>query len=317
MIVAILFWILILFDVAALGLFFVLGLAAGPSSHTGPVAIAAFMLPIPIILLAAAIGLFVFTKSPITRGLAFLTAAAPILFVAYATISSGYIKNQHQDEAGNFTRFERGPMQDLEKAIATNDAATVTAAARAANIKSKAIDGASVLTVALRQLEKQPGPPNAIRALLEAGADPNAKQSESPLYVAIQISGKTGPEPVKLLLDAGANPNAIGTFGDPAWFMATGLMIPTEVLELLLNRGADLNAKNRTGQTALFSAVTCENWPAAHLLIEKGVDWKNFRTLNGLDLPATLKAQTQATYPQKPGLPALLQKLGTLTSITE
>lgn len=307
MIVAILFWILILFDVAALGLFFVLGLAAGPSSHTGPVAIAAFMLPIPLLLLIAAIGLFVFTKSPITRGLAFLTAAAPILFVVYATISAGYIQSQYQDQAGTPTRFERGPMQELERAIATNDAATVTAAARAANIKGKAIDGSSVLTVALRQLEKQPGPPNAIRALLEAGADPNAKQDESPLYVAIQVSGKTGPEPVKLLLDAGANPNTIGQFGDPAWFMATGLSIPTEVLELLLNRGADLNAKNRTGQTALFSAVTCENWPAAQRLIEKGIDWKSFRTLKGQDLPVTLKAQTEVSYPQKPGLPALIE----------
>ena len=316
MILAILFWILILFDVAALGLFFVLGLAAGPSSHTGPVAIAAFMLPIPLILLAAAIGLFVFTKSPITRGLAFLTAAGPILFVVYAAVSAGYIKNQHQDPSGNFTRFERGPMQDLEKAIATNNADAVTAAARAANLKAKAIDGASVLTVALRQLDKQPGQPNAIRALLAAGADPNAKQDESPLYVAIQISGKTGPEPVKLLLDAGANPNAIGQFGDPAWFMATGLMIPPEVLGLLLNRGADLNARNRNGQTALFSAVTCENWPAAQLLIEKGIDWKSFRTLKGLDLPAMLQAQTQVSYPQKPGLPALLQKLGTVTAIT-
>lgn len=306
MIVAILFWLLILFDLAALGLFFVLGLAAGPSSHTGPVAIAAFMLPVPVILIAAAIGLFVFTKSPLTRGLAFLTAAAPILFVIGSLGYSAYEMSQHSDGSGNFSRFSRGPMQELEKAIATNDAATVAAAAHAANLKAKAIDGASVLTVALRQLEKQPGPPNAIRALLEAGADPNAKQDESPLYVAIQISGKTGPAPVKLLLDAGANPNTIGQFGDPAWFMATGLSIPVEVLELLLNRGADLNAKKRNGQTALFDAVTCQNWPAAQLLIEKGIDWKSFHSNSGLDLPTTLDAQTRVSYPQKPGLPELL-----------
>jgi hypothetical protein len=62
--------------------------------------------------------------------------------------------------------------------------------------------------------------------------------------------------------------------------------------------------------------VTYENWPAAQLLIEKGIDWKSFRTLRGQDLPATLQAQTQVTYPQKPGLPALINKLGTLTAIT-
>ncbi len=307
MFLAILFWILILFDLAALGLFFVLGLAAGPSSQTGAGAIAAFMLPVPFLLLIAAIGLFVFTKSPLTRGLAFLTAAAPILFVIYAFAYSGYIQNEFQDQSGNPTRFKRGPMQELEKAIATNDAATVTAAARAVNIKAKAIDGSSVLTVALRQLEEKPGPPNAIRALLAAGASVNTKEDEPPLYVAIQVSGKTGPEPVKHLLDAGANPNTPGTFGDPAWFMATGLMIPTEVLELLLNRGANLNAKDRRGQTALFGAVICENWPAAKLLIEKGIDWKSFRANNGLDLPSTLDGQTRVSYPQKPGLPELIE----------
>ena len=307
MFLAILFWLLILFDLAALGLFFVLGLAAGPSSHTGPISIAAFMLPVPVILIAAAIGLFVFTKSPLTRGLAFLTAAAPILFLIGSVAYNGYQMSQHMDQAGNFNRFSRGPMQELEKAIATNDAAAITAAARSANLKSKAVDGASVLTVALRQLEKKPGPPNAIRALIAAGAEVNTKEDETPLYVAIQISDDAGIEPVKLLLDAGANPNTIGQFGDPAWFMATGLAIPVETLELLLSRGANLTAKDRKGQTALFGAVTCENWPAAKLLIEKGIDWKSFRTLSGLGLREALEAQTRVSYPQKPGLPEMIE----------
>ena len=94
---------------------------------------------------------------------------------------------------------------------------------------------------------------------------------------------------------------------ETAWFMATGLMIPTEVLELLLSRGANLAATDRNGQTALFGAVTCQNWPAAKLLIEKGIDWKNFRTLSGVGLPATLDGQTRVSYPQKPGLPELIE----------
>ena len=317
MLLPILFWILILIDLAAVGLFFVLGLAAGISSHTSSGAVAAFMLPVPVILLAAAIGLFVFTKSPLTRGLAFLTAAAPLLFVIGSFIYTSYEMTQHMDGSGNFSRFARGPMQELEKAIATNDAAAVTAAARNANLNGKAIDGASILTVALRQLEQKPGPPNAIRALIAAGAPVNTKEDEPPLYVAIQVSGKTGAEPVKLLLDAGANPNAPGPFKDPSWFMATGLSIPVEVLDLLLSRGADLKAKNRNGQSALFDAVLCENWPAAKLLIEKGIDWKSFRANNGLDLPTTLDGQTRVSYPQKPGLPELIQKLGIVTSITK
>ena len=185
MFIKILFWLIIACDVGALGLFFVLGLAAGPSSKTSPLAIAAFMLIVPGLLLLGAILVSVLAKSAVWRGLALLAAASPILFVVISSTYSGYDLGQYKDAKGSFASYKPGPMREVEEAIVRNDAAAVAVAARSANLKQESRDGSTVLVVALRQLAKTPGPPDVLRALLQAGADPNAAQMELPLYVAI------------------------------------------------------------------------------------------------------------------------------------
>ena len=47
MVLTIFYWLIVCFDVAVLGLFFLLGLAAAPSSKTSPMQVAAFMLIVP------------------------------------------------------------------------------------------------------------------------------------------------------------------------------------------------------------------------------------------------------------------------------
>jgi len=82
MLIKILFWMIACVDAAALLLVFVLGLAAAPSSHTSPLAVAAYLLVVPGLLLAGAIVLFLRAKSGVGRASAFLLVAAVIaLFV--------------------------------------------------------------------------------------------------------------------------------------------------------------------------------------------------------------------------------------------
>ena len=61
------------------------------------------------------------------------------------------------------------------------------------------------------------GTPSVVKTLLDAGADPNARDEDgfTPLHVAAGHS-KT-PAVVKILLDAGADPNARTTTGKTAW----------------------------------------------------------------------------------------------------
>src|SRR5690606_10222283 len=119
-------------------------------------------------------------------------------------------------------------------------------------------------------------------------------QYEFPLSIAIQLADKTGPGPVKLLLDAGANPNLATSLGVPVWFAATGRSATPETLAMLLDRGADVNFVGPKGETALFSAAATRNWAAALFLLERGADWKQGRSVNGLSFANLIDSYTGA-----------------------
>jgi hypothetical protein len=275
MLLTIAFWLLILIDVAALLLVFVLGLAAGPSSQTSPLAIAAFLLVLPGVLILAAIALFHFTASPVTRSIAFLAAAAPLLLAIAAPFYAKYNLNQYKDPSGKITNFKSAAMQDLEAAIRRNDAAAVAALAPKANLKETALDGTTVLTIALLHIQKNPAKPDVLRALLVAGVDPNTTDE----------------------------------FGTPIWFRATAPSTPPEVLPLFLEFKANLNATNRQNHNALFDAVNGQNWSAVAFLIQRGIDWRSYRDLQGRDLPTRLQSDAEQPFGNKAGLPELRASL--------
>ena len=306
MLLKILFWLLIAGDLAALGLFFVLGLAAAPSSRTSPLAVAAFILVIPGLLLAASIGLFVFAESKLWRGVGLLLAAAPLLVVVISQMVLDHRISRHHDANGNFTQFPAGPLQELELAIGRNDAAGVATLAAAADLGANGIGGSGLLVLALRTLQKSPGPPDVLRALLQAGADANAEGAELPLAVAIQISAKSGAGPVQLLLDAGADPDRQTQFGEPVWFGATGVGVDQSLLPLLLDRGADINAKSRDGKSALLQATLAQNWPATLILLRRGADWNQVRSLDGRDFRTMLEDDARI-HGEQPGLAEVRQ----------
>lgn len=307
MLLRLIFWILIAIDVAAIGLLVTLGLAAAGSGHTGPFSAVAFLVLWPALLLSAAILLFLLGRTPLLRGVGVLIAASPLLFVVTARPIAELWINQYRTPGGQVAMFKRGPMRDIEDAIARNDAASVDEAARRTNINQTGRDGSSVLVVALRQLENNPGSPDVLRALLQAGANPN-QGAELPLSVAIYASPKTGPEPVRMLLDAGANPNQQDQFGRAAYFAATGKYVDPAVMQLLLERGADLRAKSRSGDTALSQALATQNWKVTLLLLQRGADWKTVRTPMGLDFRNAVESNARV-YGDQPGLAEVLEFL--------
>ncbi|BCS34776.1 hypothetical protein TBR22_A40020 [Luteitalea sp. TBR-22] len=305
MLLTLAFWLVILADLAALGLVFLLGLAAGPPSHTGPIAVAGAILVVPGLLIMAAVALFHFAPVWPLRLLAFGVAAAPLLVVALAPVVAGYRIGQFRDGSGAPTKFRSDGMQALEKAIARGDATTVATLARDANLRERSIEGTSVVVVALRHLQKHPGSPDVVRALLAAGASADDGGTEPPLVEAIRV----GPEAVRVLLDAGADPDALGPFGAPVWWGATGRRIHPDILPLLLDRGADVNARARDGRTALFDAVNAQNWPAVTVLLDHGVDWRAYRDLQGRDLRARLEADQRLDFVDKAAVAGVLARL--------
>jgi hypothetical protein len=290
-----LFWLVVLVDALALGLMFVLGLAAAGPSKTSPLSVLIFF-AVPALLLLGAIVVFVKAQSGGLRALAFLLAASPLLFVAVQAAQSAWEVTAYKNANGNLNYFRGGDAQALEQAIQRNDAVAVQALiSKGANVNELGRENTTLLQAALQQLRKTPGEWEVLRALMAAGADPNAGSGELPLTMAIQLSGKAGPEPVKLLLDAKANPNALTEFGEPVWFQAVGVTVPGEVLTMLLQRGADVQASGRDGKhNALGAAAAAQNWKAVLMLLQKGADPNKVRTPMGQGLLEKLESDLRS-----------------------
>ena len=115
------------------------------------------------------------------------------------------------------------------------------------------------------------GHTNAVRWLLEAGADARARSrndlANQPLHAAA-----AGPAPVELLtllLEAGADVNARQRGGFTP-LQATAQNGNLAATQLLLARGADAQARTDDGQTALSFAQEGGHEAIARLLREQG-----------------------------------------------
>lgn len=93
--------------------------------------------------------------------------------------------------------------------------------------------------------------PDAVDALLAAGADPSAPTREGafPLMAALDK-----PAIARRLLDHGADPNVTADWGETALIAAVG-MDAVETVALLLEHGADPNASNPQGYSARDMAL--------------------------------------------------------------
>lgn len=154
-------------------------------------------------------------------------------------------------------------------------------------------------------LAVQNGDPAAIRAALDAGGDPCAKQADGndaldrllyhpenaePVVAAAAERGCPGalaraahyglPRQVKALLAHGAAPGGVPGISPPLILASSGMRNATdsetdgqvEAARLLLDAGADPNARGQNGYPPLFYAITNKHPRAAKLLIERGAD---------------------------------------------
>lgn len=96
------------------------------------------------------------------------------------------------------------------------------------------------------------GGPDAVRTLLELGADPNQRSrnalNNTPLHACAAISHSV--EMARMLLDRGADVNAVQHGGFTALHSAA-FNGSTDLVRLLLARGADRNLRTDDGQTAV------------------------------------------------------------------
>ena len=135
------------------------------------------------------------------------------------------------------------------------------------------------------------GSVEAVRFLLARGAAIDARESAGGQTALMWASGEGHDDVVRALLEAGADPNVVGRVtvlprlrgdGGRMWvdYTSGGLTAAmfaargghSEVLALLAAGGADLNRANPDGLTPLLIAVINDRADAAMTLLDKGAD---------------------------------------------
>jgi uncharacterized protein len=95
-------------------------------------------------------------------------------------------------------------------------------------------------------------------------------------FTALHLAAFFGhAEAVRLLLDAGADPNAVGAseqIGPVQPLHSAAATGRLECARLLLDRGADVNARQGGGFTALHAAAASSDAELARLLLAAGAD---------------------------------------------
>ena len=115
------------------------------------------------------------------------------------------------------------------------------------------------------------GSPDAVRMLIEAGADVNAKNS----FDATALMWAAGDAvKARLLVERGANVNARSKLGRTPLLVAAAHDGNAATVRLLLEKGADPNAKDSLEITALQLAAAAGDYESVRLLVEKGADVK-------------------------------------------
>src|SRR5262249_43027625 len=117
---------------------------------------------------------------------------------------------------------------------------------------------------------------DAVRALLKAGANPNALEGDryDPLTIAAVANDV---EMVKILLEGGASAKNITSRYDGTALIAAAHLGHAEVVKLLIAAKAPLNQVNNLGWTALMEAIVLGKGGAEHTatvraLVEAGAD---------------------------------------------
>lgn len=180
---------------------------------------------------------------------------------------------------------------------ALQKAAALAEAGDAAGVRALNIDLDTVVpgNVTLLMYELTATNETAVRALLDAGADPN-KLTGSGTSAMLAACAMDDSKFLKLLLDHGGNPNLENLQKEP---LITRVVYfeQWDNIQLLLERGADINAVGPSGKTIAFLFGSLHQFDRVHALLEKGAD-PTIMTAQGMELKRFVTQRVPPNSPQ-------------------
>lgn len=160
--------------------------------------------------------------------------------------------------------------------------------------------GHDLLGYALVALRDRKGSLDCVRALLEAGSDPNATRMPdgcAPIHFMIVAITPGGREAVHLLLKHGADPNAVDPVTGDTPIRGAG--DSPELVQALVEAGAEMDRIQSNGVTALVDFVGTFHWESAAYLVEQGARL-DVANEDGLSLDYYLKDWKDSVFGEHP-----------------
>ena len=110
-----------------------------------------------------------------------------------------------------------------------------------------------------------------LQTIISHGADVNATDKKK--VTALMLACAKGNEDaINVLLDAGTYPNIADANGDTCLHYTARKEFCTEILQSIITHGADVNATNKKNVTALMMACVKGNKDAINILLNTGAD---------------------------------------------
>ena len=111
-----------------------------------------------------------------------------------------------------------------------------------------------------------------LKVLIDAGADPNAKDNDNwtPLHSAAK--NNQNPAIVQVLIDVGADIEARTEFKSTPLHHAAEYNENSDILKVLIDAGADLNVQDTNNNTPLHHAANKKNPARIKILVDAGAN---------------------------------------------
>jgi len=222
-----------------------------------------------LFLVLAALPLFI-SKRPAAPWVSGVMGIIPLLFALLQL--SIHIKNtiQHQEPEpmqGKYF-FAKGIQAALADSILKGDTSQIRALAdKGLNLNSRGKQNMNLLEFTIEAASYNDNESiykEALRILLEEGADPNLCLGKAVVYLSSDI--------FPLFLNKGGNPNGNGFHGEKVIFTAIryGRL---DNMRLLVEKGADMEVLDDAGRTPLLVMAQKQQWEGVTYLLEKGADF--------------------------------------------
>ncbi len=209
-----------------------------------------------------------------TTGLITLTVILlwPIVFLIADPAIKAYKRRSYAKAEASVGDFKDPALQSMAQAIARNDTATLTTLLKG-QPPPRGTDhaGNDLLIYALTLVRDKKGSAAPVRVLLDAGADPRksrAPNRDDVVNYMIFGGSPDARDAMRALLEHGADPNVVDRQSGKTP-IGTVYNEP-EIVRALVDHGAEIDRIQPDGVPALVGFIGTRQWESALYLVEKG-----------------------------------------------